>query len=194
MKTSRVLVASAMIGAVFVMASAQRSWAAPPPGNQAGAETTSPQKALTSSQPDAARSPETKLEGSWTETDTGKDRSFTSLLTFTAEQSDPHWHGETTKTYFNSSVPLLTSGHGAWLKTGENRYTVALRFLDASGAFVRVRVHEVIEVNDALDHYAGTFETKILDAEGNVLETLTGTVEGNRIQVCTNLDGSALQC
>ena len=194
MKTTRVLVASAMICAVFVMGSAERSWATPPGGNQAGAETTSPQKALTSTQPDAARSPETKLEGSWTETDTDKDRSFTSLLTFTAEQSDPHWHGETTKTYFNSSVPLLTSGHGAWLKTGENRCTVALRFLDASGAFVRVRVHEVIEVNDGLDHYAGTFETKILDADGNVLETLTGTVEGNRIQVCTNLDGSASQC
>lgn len=195
METNRLLIVSAMICAAFVMASAQSSWAMPQSGIQApDAETISPQEALTFTQTDAVSPPETKLEGSWEETDAGKDRSFTSLLTFTAEQSDPHWHGETTKTYFNSSVQLLTTGHGAWLKTGENRYSVALRFLDASGAFVRVRVQEVIETNNSLDHYTGSFETRILDADGNVLETLTGTVVGKRIQVCTNLDEPALQC
>ena len=166
MKTTRLLVVSAMICAAFVMASAHSSWAKPQSGIQTSdAETSSPQEALTSTQTDAATLPETKLEGSWEETDAGKDRSFTSLLTFTVEQSDPHWHGETTKTYFNSSVRLLTTGHGAWLKTGENRYSVALRFLDATGAFVRVRVQEVIEVDNSLDRYTGTFETKILDAD-----------------------------
>lgn len=136
------------------------------------------------SQPARATNPVNgALEGSWTETDSRDNSTFISLLTFTVELTGPRWHGEATGTYVNRVVALQTSGHGAWIKTGEGQYTIVLRFLDPTGTYVRAEVHKVIQVDDALDHYIGTFLTKILDANGNVLETLTGTVDGKRIHV-----------
>jgi len=150
---SQLLILAALVAAITLFAS-QPAWAIKAPG----------------------------LEGSWIETDSRDNGRFISLLTFTLELTEPHWHGEATGTYVNQTVALQTSGHGAWKKIGEGQYTVALRFLDPTGIYVRARVDKVIQVDDGFDHYTGTFQTQILDAYGNVLETLTGTFDGKRIE------------
>lgn len=126
------------------------------------------------------------VEGSWVETDRRANGDFTSLLTSTRDQDGTALpHGEAIKTYFNPDVAIQTTGHGEWEKIGDHEYAITSLFLNADGTFVRVRVRENIKVNDALDSYTGTFETEILDAYGNVLETLPGTVNARRVQVKT---------
>lgn len=122
------------------------------------------------------------LEGSWAETDTRNDATFLVLLSFTrdSDQKDPN-SGEATATYVNQIVQLQPSGHGAWGQTGDNRYAITLWFLDPSGTYVAAHVHKAITVNDDRTAYSGTFQTQLLDAQGNVLQTLTGTVSGCRI-------------
>jgi len=125
------------------------------------------------------------LEGSWAETDTREDgTTFAVLLTSARDldQKNPS-RGEATATYINSKVQLQPSGHGAWGQSGEKQYAITLWFLDAGGTYVAAHVHKAITVNDDRTAYTGTFQTQVLDAQGNVLETLTGTVTGCLIPV-----------
>jgi len=120
------------------------------------------------------------LECSWTETDTRDDgTTFLVLLTFTRDldQKNPN-RGEATATYINSKVRLQPSGHGAWSQTSDNQYAVTLWFLDSTGTYVAAHVHKAITMNSDHNAYTGTFQTQLLDAQGNVVQTLTGTVAG----------------
>lgn len=120
------------------------------------------------------------LEGSWAETDTRDDAgTFPVLLTFTRDldQSHPN-RGEATATYVNRNVQLQPTGHGTWIQTGDDEYVVTLWFLDATGTYVAAHVHKAITLNHSLTTYNGTFQTQVLNARGNVLETVTGTVSG----------------
>ena len=128
------------------------------------------------------------LECSWAETDTRDDgTTFLVLLTFTRDldQKNPN-RGEATATYINSKVQLQPSGHGVWGRTGENQYAMTLWFLDSSGTYVAAHVHKAITVNDEQTAYTGTFQTQVLDAQGNVLQTLTGKVAGSLIPIPTS--------
>lgn len=122
------------------------------------------------------------LEGSWAETDTRADVTFPVLLTFSRDLDQGHANrGEATATYVNQTVQIQTNGHGAWVQTGTNQYAITLWFLDSAGTYVAVHVHKAITVNEEQTGYTGTFQTQVLYAQGNVLQTLTGTVAGCRI-------------
>ena len=133
------------------------------------------------------------LERSWTETDTRDDgTTFLVLLTFTRDldQKNPN-RGEATATYINSKVQLQPGGHGAWSQTGDNQYAITLWFLDSTGTYVAAHVHKAITVNSDQNAYTGTFQTQLLDAQGNVLQTLTGTVAGCFISIPTSSPNEA---
>lgn len=133
------------------------------------------------------------LERSWTETDTRNDgTTFLVLLTFTRDlgQKNPN-RGEATATYINSKVRLQPSGHGMWSQTGDNQYAITLWFLDFTGTYVAAHVHKAITVNSDQNAYTGTFQTQLLDAQGNVVQTLTGTVAGCQIPIPTSSPSEA---
>ncbi|HEX8895306.1 MAG TPA: hypothetical protein VF783_18410 [Terriglobales bacterium] len=116
------------------------------------------------------------------------------LLTFIhdLDQKNPN-RGEATATYINSKVQLQPSGHGAGSQTGENQYAITLWFLDYTGTYVAAHVHKAITVNSDQKAYTGTFQTQLLDAKGNVLHTLTGTVAGCLIPIPTSSPYEALE-
>jgi hypothetical protein len=124
------------------------------------------------------------LEGSWVETDTRVNGTFVSLLTFTRDL-DPAApiRGEATEAYVNPAVPLQTTGHGEWRKLGNHQYAISLLFLVPNGIFVRARINQTITVDADFKHYTGDFQTEILDPSGNVLDSLTGTVDARRVLV-----------
>ena len=133
------------------------------------------------------------LEGSWSETDTRDDgTTFLVLLTFARHlgQKNPN-RGEATATYINSKVQLQPSGHGEWAQTGDNQYAITLWFLSSSGTYVAAHVHKTITVNSDQNAYTGTFQTQLLDSQGDVLHTLTGTVAGCPIPIPTSSGSEA---
>ena len=133
------------------------------------------------------------LEGSWAETDTRDDgTSFLVLLTFTRDldQKNPS-RGGATATYINSKVQLQPSGHGVWSQTGDNQHAITLWFLDSTGTYVAAHVHKAITVNSEQNAYTGKFQTQLLDRQGNVLQTLTGTVAGCQIPIPTSSPSEA---
>lgn len=123
------------------------------------------------------------LEGSWAETDTRDDAgTFPVLLTFTRDLDQSHpKRGEAIATYVNQIVQLQPTGHGAWRQTGDNQYAITLWFLDVNGTYVAAHVHKAITLSDDQTAYTGTFQTQVLDSQGNVLQTVTGTLAGCRI-------------
>ena len=107
-------------------------------------------------------------------------------------QKNPN-RGEATATYINSKVQLQPSGHGEWAQTGDNQYAITLWFLSSSGTYVAAHVHKAITVNNDQATYTGTFQTQLLDAQGNVLHTLTGTVAGCLIPTPTSNSSESVE-
>jgi len=128
------------------------------------------------------------LEGSWAETDTRHDgTTFLVLLTFHRDLDQKNANrGGATATYINSKVQLQPSGHGVSGQTDDSQYAITRWFLDASGTYVAAHVHKAITVNNDQTTYTGTFQTQLLDAQGNVVQTLTGTVAGCLIPTPTS--------
>jgi hypothetical protein len=131
-----------------------------------------------------------ELIGSWVATVTATDPplgSFASLLSF---------HGDGTLTesrrLFLADSPfgplLETGGHGAWERTGPQRYEAFFRFLlqeapPSAGAPVGtddISLHLEVKGMGVL---GGTFSSTITDTQGQPLFTASGTVVGQRIEV-----------
>jgi hypothetical protein len=81
---------------------------------------------------------------------------------------------------------FISTTHGEWVRSGDHAF--ALTFygfaFDEGGTFLatqRIRVAPVL--SETLDTFSGPFTTEFLAAEGHILATTTGMVEGTRIRV-----------
>ncbi len=84
--------------------------------------------------------------------------------------------------------PLITTGHGAWLKTGHRTFvvTILLRQFDAAGNFLgTLRARATIVVNREGDQFTGDpYSFEFFDENGNPTSFAgVGTAHGTRIVV-----------
>ena len=86
----------------------------------------------------------------------------------------------------DSSMPGQSSGHGQWVKTGNEEFAVTFIHLlfDVTGQFTgTVKVRASLTVDGEGNELSGPFKTDIFDASGNPLFSFEGTVHGTRISV-----------
>jgi hypothetical protein len=80
--------------------------------------------------------------------------------------------------------PALSAGHGAWVQTGERDYLLTFLYLrrNAQGNLVGTqKVRRMVNLDETGSSFTGSFQNEILDLEGNVERSSTGTVQGARI-------------
>jgi hypothetical protein len=101
------------------------------------------------------------------------------LITFTSDGSEV---GTAWAPALNS---LSGSGHGEWVRTGNREFAITGLGLwfNAGSLLWRGRIRATIKLNPALDRGHGPIHLDVLDAEGNVLRSLHGRVQGTRMRV-----------
>jgi hypothetical protein len=145
--------------------------------------------------PNAAGDDHRHLAGSWETTITAVEPPglppFRGLITFTRDGEVL----ESRRLYvpFTPFGPILeTTGHGAWERQGHRDFAVTFRFLlqaapnntdfpngdDLGTDRIRMR----LRTSSGGDALAGTFQSEVRDAQGNVIFTARGTVAGTRIR------------
>lgn len=85
-----------------------------------------------------------------------------------------------------TSAMIIGTTHGGWYRTGRRSFVmtfVGLAF-DEAGAFLATqRVRVAAEVSPDGDSFGGPFQTDFLAADGKLLASVKGTVQGTRIAV-----------
>ncbi len=79
---------------------------------------------------------------------------------------------------------VIGTTHGAWapLTDGAFGLTFIGFAVDGAGAFLaQQRIRVAVRLNDARDGFAGPFQTDFVGADGQVLASSSGTVEGTRV-------------
>jgi hypothetical protein len=81
---------------------------------------------------------------------------------------------------------FISTTHGAWVRNSDG--TLGLTFVgfafDDSGRFLATqRIRVTAEVNETQDGFSGPFKTEFIGADGHVLASSSGTVQGTRIEV-----------
>ena len=79
---------------------------------------------------------------------------------------------------------FIGTTHGAWapLEDGAFGLTFIGFAFDGAGAFLaQQRIRVAVRLNDARDGFAGPFQTDFVGADGQVLASSSGTVQGTRI-------------
>ena len=81
---------------------------------------------------------------------------------------------------------VISTTHGEWVRVGNREFLLTFYgfVFDEGGAFLatqRIRVAPVL--GEALDTFAGPFTTDFTAADGRVLVSTNGTVQGTRIRV-----------
>lgn len=92
-----------------------------------------------------------------------------------------------------SDKMFISTTHGAWapLEDGTFRVTYIGFAFDSAGAFLaQQRVRTALRLNDARDGFAGPFETDFVGADGQILASSSGTVQGTRIAVEPPVQGA----
>lgn len=86
-------------------------------------------------------------------------------------------------------APIIQSDHyGSWVQLRRRQYAVTFQSLYYLGAndgklIGTAEVRVLFRLNEAGDEYAGTFQGKIVDTDGNTVNTAEGTVTAKRIRV-----------
>jgi len=79
------------------------------------------------------------------------------------------------------------SGHvsvGEWIRTAVNRFAVTFMGSDVSdGQLSPYKVRGTVELSQDGEEFTGPFVTDIFDADGNLVFTITGTIQATRIHV-----------
>jgi hypothetical protein len=80
--------------------------------------------------------------------------------------------------------PNLSTGHGAWVRTGGDEFTVTfVHFLSDQGAPLgTLKVRAELKLDKQTDTFSGPFQTDVIIG-GNVVQTICGTVQGKRMGV-----------
>jgi hypothetical protein len=118
-----------------------------------------------------------RLEGSWLvdATVTGDPTEIHALLTCTS-------NGEVVET--PSVATAVSTGHGAWIKTGRNEFAITVVYLrrGAAGEFLGTsKVRSQFLVNEVMTEGGGQFETQVFDAAGQPIGSFEGTAQATRI-------------
>jgi hypothetical protein len=85
-----------------------------------------------------------------------------------------------------SATMFISTTHGVWARMDDGRFGltwVGFAFDDAGTFLATQRVRVAVELNDTLDGFSGPFTTDFVGADGQVLASASGTVQGTRIQV-----------
>jgi hypothetical protein len=81
---------------------------------------------------------------------------------------------------------FISTTHGAWAPNGDGTFglTFAGFAFDDTGKFLAVQhIRVAVQLNDTLDGFTGPFNTDFIGADGQVVASTSGTVQGTRIQV-----------
>ena len=82
--------------------------------------------------------------------------------------------------------PPESPGHGNWIRTGPRSFatTFVNLLVDDQGGFAgTARVRSRVRLNKAGNVFTGPFQVDILDPDGNLLFSDSGTARGTRIEV-----------
>ena len=81
---------------------------------------------------------------------------------------------------------FISTTHGVWAPNGDGTFglTFAGFAFDDTGKFLAVQhIRVAAQVNDSQDGFSGPFKTEFVGADGQVLASSSGSVEGTRMQV-----------
>jgi hypothetical protein len=81
---------------------------------------------------------------------------------------------------------FISTTHGAWVRMDDGTFGltwVGFAFDDAGKFLATQRVRVSVQLNDAMDGFTGPFKTDFIGADGQVVASTSGTVEGTRIEV-----------
>lgn len=85
-----------------------------------------------------------------------------------------------------SDKMFISTTHGVWARNTDATFglTFAGFAFDDTGKFLAMqRIRVAVHVNDTQDGFSGPFTTDFIGADGQVLASSSGTVQGTRIQV-----------
>jgi hypothetical protein len=119
------------------------------------------------------------LQGSWIVDVTvdGSPQVIKALLTCTP-------NGEVVET--PSVATTASVGHGGWIRLGRDEFSLTVVYLrrDDNGDLIGTsKMSSNFRVNKNFTAGRGRFETKLLDLNGNLLDTFSGVVQAKRIEV-----------
>ena len=81
---------------------------------------------------------------------------------------------------------FISTTHGAWMRMDDGGFGltwVGFAFDDAGKFLATQRVRVAVQLDDILDGFSGPFKTDFIGADGQLLASTGGTVQGTRIQV-----------
>jgi len=81
---------------------------------------------------------------------------------------------------------IISTTHGVWARNADGTFglTFAGFAFDDAGKFLAMQhIRVAVQVNDTQDGFTGPFTTDFIGADGRVLASSSGTVQGTRIQV-----------
>ena len=81
---------------------------------------------------------------------------------------------------------FISATHGVWARNADGTFglTFAGFAFDDAGKFLAMqRIRVAVQVNESQDRFTGPFTTDFIGADGQVLASSTGTVQGTRMQV-----------
>jgi hypothetical protein len=81
---------------------------------------------------------------------------------------------------------FISTTHGVWARNADGMFglTFAGFAFDDTGSFLAMqRIRVAVQVNEAQDGFTGPFKTDFVGADGQVLASSSGTVQGTRMQV-----------
>ena len=81
---------------------------------------------------------------------------------------------------------FISTTHGVWARNTDGTFGVTFAgfAFDDTGKFLAMqRIRVAVQVNDTRDGFTGPFKTDFISADGQVLASSSGTVQGTRLQV-----------
>ena len=84
-----------------------------------------------------------------------------------------------------SDTMFISTTHGVWARMDDGVFGltwVGFAFDDSGKFLATQRVRVAVHVNETLDGFSGPFETDFIGADGQVVASTSGTVQGTRIQ------------
>ena len=100
---------------------------------------------------------------------------FRALVTFTPG-------GGVIETNTGQGAPV--GAHGSWAAKKDNEFSLTLiTFPLVPGTFAMAKTKETVTLSDSGDSFTAVFLVEVMDANGNVILTFSGTGGGKRISV-----------
>ncbi len=89
-------------------------------------------------------------------------------------------------TALGSDKMFISTTHGAWARMDDGTFGmtwVGFAFDEAGKFLATQRVRVSVQLNEAQDGFTGPYKTDFIGADGQVVASISGTVEGRRILV-----------